>query len=71
MRNVTLAMDEELIEKGRECARSRGMPFDALIRERLHELVDHPSDWTEEAFRAMEEAAGGSGGRRWPRDHLA
>ena len=70
MRNVTLAMDEELIEKGREYARRRGMSFGALIREQLRELVDRPSDWTEETFRAMDEAAGGSGGRRWRRDDL-
>ena len=70
MRNVTLAIDEKLIEKGREYARTRGMSFDELVREQLRELVDQPSDWTEETFRAMDKAAGGSGGRRWRRDDL-
>lgn len=70
MRNVTLAMDEQLIERGREYARRRGMSFNALIREQLQVLVYQGSDWTEETFRAMDEAAGGSGGRRWRRDDL-
>lgn len=70
MRNVTLAMDEHLIERGREYARRRGMSFNALIREQLQRLVYQESDWTEETFRAMDEATGGSGGRRWRRDDL-
>jgi hypothetical protein len=70
MRNVTLAMDEQLIERGREYARRRGMSFNALIREQLHKLVYQQSDWTEETFRAMDEAAGGSGGRKWRRSDL-
>ena len=70
MRNVTLAMDEQLIERGREYARRRGMSFNALIREQLHKLVHQESDWTDETFRAMDEAAGGSGGRTWRRDDL-
>ena len=70
MRNVTLAMEEQLIEKGREYARRRGMSFNALIREQLYKLVYQQSDWTEETFRAMDEAAGASGGRKWRRSEL-
>ena len=70
MRNVTLAMDEQLIERGREYARRRGMSFNALIREQLHKLVHQQSDWTAETFRAMDAAAGGSGGRKWRRSDL-
>ena len=70
MRNVTLAMEEQLIERGREYARRRGMSFNALIREQLYKLVYQQSDWTEETFRAMDEAAGRSGGRTWRRSDL-
>ena len=63
-------MDEQLIERGREYARRRGMSFNALIREQLHKLVYQESDWTVETFRAMDEAAGGSDGRQWHRDDL-
>ena len=45
MRNVTLAMEEQLIERGREYARRRGMSFNALIREQLYKLVYQQSDW--------------------------
>lgn len=70
MRNVTLTMDEQLIERGREYARRRGMSFNVLIREQLHKLVYQESDWTDVTFCAMDEAAGGSRGRTWRRDDL-
>ncbi len=70
MRNVTLAMEEELIERGREYARRHGMSFNALIRDQLRRLVYRQSDWTEETFRAMDAATGGSGGRTWRRSDL-
>ena len=70
MRNVTLAMEEELIERGREYARRHGVSFNALIRDQLRRLVYRQSDWTEETFRTMDAAAGGSGGRTWRRSDL-
>ena len=70
MRNVTLAMEEQLIERGREYARRRGMSFNALVREQLHKLLYQQSDWTEETFSAMDEADGRSGGRKWRRSDL-
>ena len=39
VRNVTLAMDEQLIERGHEYARRRGMSFNALIREQLQRAL--------------------------------
>ena len=70
MRNVTLAMDSELIEKGREYARRHGMSFNALIRDLLRKRILQESDWIAESFRAMDEADGHSGGQRWTREDL-
>jgi hypothetical protein len=70
MRNVTLAMEDELLEKGREYARRQGMSFNALIRDLLRRRIMQESDWVEESFRAMDDAQGHSGGRRWKRDEL-
>ena len=70
MRNVTLAIEDQLVERGREYARRRGMSFNALIREQLQKLVYQQSDWTVETFRAMDVAAGGSRGRKWRRSEL-
>ena len=70
MRNVTLSMDEELLQKGREYARSHGMSFNALIRDLLRRRVIQESDWVAESFRRMDEAGGRSGGRTWKREDL-
>lgn len=70
VRNVTLSMDEELIEKGREYARRHGISFNALIRDLLKRRITQESDWVEESFRAMDAAGGRSRGRRINRDEL-
>jgi hypothetical protein len=63
-------MDEELIEKGREYARRHGISFNALLRDLLKRRITQDSDWVEESFRAMDAAAGHSGGERVRRDEL-
>jgi plasmid stability protein len=70
VRNVTLTMDDELIEKGREYARRHGISFNALIRDLLRKRITQESDWVGESFRAMDAAGGRSGGRRFGRDEL-
>jgi hypothetical protein len=70
MRNVTLAMEDQLIEQGREYARRHGMSFNALIRDLLRRRVIQEADWISETFRAMDEAQGRSRGRRWTRSEL-
>lgn len=70
MRNVTLSMDEELLEKGRDYAKRHGMSFNALIRDLLRRRVVQESDWVAESFRRMDEAGGRSAGRNWKREDL-
>lgn len=70
MPNVTLSMDDELIEKGREYARRHGMSFNSLIRDLLRRRIIQETDWVEESFRVMDTAEGHSGGQRWSREDL-
>jgi hypothetical protein len=70
MRNVTLAMDEELLKKGREYARRQGMSFNALMRDLLRKRVLQDPDWIAECFRKMDAAGGRSAGKKWKRGDL-
>lgn len=70
MRNVTLSMDDELVEKGREYARRHGISFNALLRDLLKRRITQESDWVAETFRTMDAAGGHSGGKRIRRDDL-
>lgn len=70
MRNVTLTMDDELIERGREYAQRHGMSFNALIRDLLKRRIMQETDWVGQSFRAMDAAGGHSGGQPFSRDEL-
>lgn len=70
MRNVTLAMDEELVTKGRDYARRHGMSFNALIRDLLRKRVLQDSSWIDDCFRRMDAAGGRSAGKSWKRADL-
>ena len=70
MRNITLTMDEDLIEKGKAYAQALGISFNALVRRLLEKQVVQESDWIEYCFEKMDEADGHSGGKPWNRDDL-
>jgi hypothetical protein len=71
MKNVTLAIDEKLVEESRLYAREHHTSLNKLIRDLLARTVrGEGSDWTEDCFRAMDAANGRSGGRRWKREDL-
>jgi hypothetical protein len=69
MKNITLAMDEKLIEEGRRYAQEHHTSLNGMIRELLEKVVreDHEK-WVEECLRKMDDAGGGSDGRRWKRE---
>lgn len=71
MKNVTISMDDELLEQGRAYAQDHSMSFNALMRLLLRRTVEHGSTaWVEELVEQMESSAGNSHGRRWQRDDL-
>ncbi len=64
--NITIAVDEGIVERARELARSQGTSLQELVRDYLRTLVgEQPgSDVAEELMALMEHYGGRSGGRR-------
>lgn len=71
MKNLTLAVDDKLVEDGRRYAREHHTSLNTLVRDLLARTVrDVPVDWTAECLRKMDVAKGHSGGRKWKRQEL-
>ncbi|MDD2456626.1 MAG: DUF6364 family protein [Kiritimatiellae bacterium] len=71
MKNLTLAVDERLIDEGRKYAQEHHTSLNALIRDLLERVVREPrSDWSAECVREMEAAHGRSKGKKWQREAL-
>jgi hypothetical protein len=76
MVQLTIALDEETLEKARARAQERGTSLDDLLRGYLEAYVagSGPSEAQRRAVKDLldlsAEVKGGSGGRRWTRDEL-
>ena len=71
MPNITLSIDEKLLEKGREYARRQQMSFNALIRKLLEERVqENYINQLEACFELMDKANVTSAGTKWTREAL-
>lgn len=70
MKNITLSVSEQTLEKARQAARNRGRSLNALIREYLEELAGakHRSRAVANLKRLWAEGGGHSGGRKITRD---
>jgi hypothetical protein len=70
MKNVTLSVDDGVLERAREAARKRGKSLNALIREYLEELSGQRqrSRVVEQLRCLWNESPGHSGGRRIRRE---
>lgn len=79
--DVTISIDDELLDRARRLARRRGTSIDELIREQLRLVVGERcradaggartgADAGRELLDLIETHAGRSGGRRWRRDDL-
>jgi hypothetical protein len=73
MVNVTIAFDEEILERAHAKAQQQGLTLDVLLRDYLETFAGAPAA-REEAVRTLLDlslkAQSGSGGRRWTRDEL-
>jgi hypothetical protein len=71
MKNITLSLDDELLEAGREYAQRHQTTLNALVRELLVRtvLADRQTA-VKEMFRLMDASPGNSRGRRWKREDL-
>ena len=71
MKNITLSLDDEVLEAGRSYAQRHQTTLNALVRELLVKTViaDRQAA-VQEMFRLMDAYPGNSGGQRWTRDEL-
>jgi antitoxin component of RelBE/YafQ-DinJ toxin-antitoxin module len=74
MRNITLAVDEQVLEQARAYAERRGTTLNALVREHLAKVV-REDQRIEEARRGLLELIDNSTGRlgpdyKWNRDEI-
>jgi hypothetical protein len=67
--NITIAVDDKVVERARELARRQGRSLQELVRDYLQTLVgDRPgSEVADELLALMERHGGRSGGRRFHR----
>ncbi|MEL6821393.1 MAG: DUF6364 family protein [Calditrichota bacterium] len=71
MKNITLAIDEKLLEKGREYARKHQLSLNGLIRKLLEEtLYEKHEKRLESCFELMDKENVSSEGKKWTRDDL-
>ena len=70
--NVTLSIDDHLVERAREVARQQGKSLNALIREYLQSLTatTRGPGLSEQFQQLWAERAGRSGGWRFDRESL-
>lgn len=70
MANITLAVDEQIVERAREVARQQGTSLNALIREYIERLAGERSGAALYAQLELlwSEGSGRSGGRTFRRD---
>ena len=71
MKNITLSIDEETLDAGREYAQRHQTTLNALVRELLVKTVlANRKAAVSEMFRLMDAHPGDSQGRRWTREDL-
>jgi plasmid stability protein len=72
MRTVTIALDEQTLEAGREYASAHHTSLNSLIRELLRRTVVRESraTWADEFLELAAKAGGNSKGRQWKRKDL-
>jgi hypothetical protein len=71
MKNITLSIDDDLLEKGREYARAHNISLNVLVRRLLEQaVVRKETHWLDEMFRMMDKLNVSSKGKRWTRDEL-
>ena len=72
MKNITLSVDEDVLESAREYARRQHTSVNALIRRLLANLIerDDARSWADQFLELASEARGNSGSKHWRRKDL-
>lgn len=72
MPNITISLDKDLLNAGREYAKKHNTSLNHLIRKQLEQTVMSQSREyrLEECFKLMDQAGGNSEGEKWKREDL-
>lgn len=72
MKNVTLAVDEKLLEASREYARRHHTTVNKMVRDFLQQEVGQQGkiNWVDEFLRLTKEGGGNSRGWKWNREEI-
>jgi hypothetical protein len=71
MKNITLSIDEDILQAGREYARLHDMSFNVLVRKLIEQTVIPQKDkWLTDTFSLMDKVSVSSKDKKWSRDEL-
>ncbi len=71
MKNITLSIDEDILQAGREYARIHDMSFNVLVRKLIEQTVVPQKDkWLSDTFSLMDKVNVSSNGNKWSREEL-
>jgi len=71
MKNITLSIDDDILQAGREYARQHNVSFNVLVRKLIEQtVVQKQSRWLDDTFSLMDKANVSSVGARWSREEL-
>ncbi len=71
MKNITLSIDESILQAGREYARSHNMSFNVLVRRLIEQtVVPRKQRWLDDTFSLMDSLNVSSEGTQWTREEL-
>lgn len=70
MANITLSVDENLIQQGRQYAKMRGTSLNALVRNLLADAVSKPDSAVDAMIESLRQSPGDSKGRKIIRQDL-
>ena len=71
MKNITLSIDEDVLQAGREYARNHNISFNVLVRKLVEQTVVTNKDyWLNDTFSLMDKINVTSGDEKWTREEL-
>jgi len=71
MKNITLSIEDDLLQAGREYASNHNISFNVLVRRLIEQTVIARTDqWLTDTFKLMDKVNVRSGGKKWTREEL-
>ena len=71
MKNITLSIDETVLQAGREYAKRHNISFNFLVRKLVEQtVVPHKDNWLHDTFSLMDTLNATSSDGKWTREEL-